>query len=256
MEPISTQVGLLAHAPALWLWANYLTSLYLSSFIYKVGLITVPTSYGCHYLCDISSSVWNNLVSPIWECITTQFFLYIFLFCFLTWPLKNEQLQAIRAQKYFISQVSCSALIPFCFSVDTSGWTSTFSLPYDLHVCVYWQPSLAFSRSLPLSLLLFRVNPFAFPCFTSSLGTLKSQSPCSAPSQLVVPSVYKPAWVTGLTRLFQPHPPSCLQPVLTPITAAVQVEKPSVIFFQQRLLAPGEKDLFFFSPSSNENFKK
>ena len=78
MEPISTQVGILAGAPALWLWANYLTSLYLSSFIYKVGLITIPPSYGGHYLCAIASGVWNNLVSAIWECITTQFFLIHF----------------------------------------------------------------------------------------------------------------------------------------------------------------------------------
>lgn len=42
------------------------------------------------------------------------------------------------------------------------------------------------SRSLPLSPLPFKVNPLALPCFTSSLGTLRSQSPCSATSQLVL----------------------------------------------------------------------
>ena len=119
------------------------------------------------------------------ECTTTQFFKYIFLFCFLTWPLKNEQLQAIWAQKYFISQVSYSALILFGFSVDTSG-VSTFSLPFYLHVRVSWQPSLVLSRSLPLSPLPLKVNPLALPCFTSSLGTLRSQPPCSATSKLVL----------------------------------------------------------------------
>ena len=118
-----------------------------------------------------------------------------------------------------------------------SGCIHTF-LPFYFHVLLYWQPSLPLSRASWNELsFLCNVNPLVFPCFTSSLGKLKFQSPLSATSLLVPLSVYKQAQVSHY-RLNKTllTPSSCLQPSLLPTTTTVQVGNFSVILFPTKTL--------------------